>query len=100
MTITLPDEWRERLENAAKRTGYTSVEEYILSLAEDAENEDEFLANLPGPPQLTPRSREELERMLDEGVNSGPPIVADAAFWEERKRLLREKLERRQGVSE
>lgn len=97
MTITLPDEWRERLENRAKRAGAASVEEYLLDLVEDAEREEEFLASLPGPPELTPRNREELERMLEEGMNSGPPIRVTPEFWEERRRVLAERMARRKA---
>lgn len=97
MTITLPDEWRERLESGAKRTGAASVEKYLLDLVEEAEREEEFLAHLPGPPELTPRNRDELERMLEEGMNSGPPIRVTPEFWEERRRILAERMARRKA---
>lgn len=32
----------------------------------------------------------ELERLLNESLSSGPSIVPDDAFWEERRRRLRE----------
>jgi len=95
MTITLPDEWRKRLETGAKRAGYDTVEDFLLRLVEDAEAEDEYLAGLPGPPEITPRNREELERMLEDGMNSGPPIRVTPAFWEERRQVLEERMARR-----
>lgn len=95
MTITLPDEWRARLEKRARMWGYPTVEELLLSLVEDAEREEEYLANMPGPPELTPRNREELERMIEEGTNSGPPIRVTPEFWEERRRVLAERMAKR-----
>jgi hypothetical protein len=80
MTITLPDEWRERLETRAKLHGFASVDEYLLSLAEAAESVGES-----GPPEISPRSRAELDAMLDAGMASGPPIRATPEFWAERE---------------
>ena len=33
----------------------------------------------------------ELERMLDEGLNSGPPIEADDAYWQHKREALMER---------
>ena len=97
MTITLPDEMRERVETRAKLHGYASVTEYILSLLDDEENGTENVDALSSPPELTPRSRAELEAMLDAGMNSGPPIRVTPEFWEERRRILEERMAKRKG---
>jgi|ERR1700685_2677435 hypothetical protein len=96
MTITLPDEWRERLENLAKMHGFATVDEYVLDVIlqelcmEDySESSDTFVS------QLTFRNRAELEAMLEEGLRSGDPIRVDKAFWAERKRVLLEKMSRK-----
>lgn len=97
MTITLPEEWRERLEARARINGFTSVEEYLLSLAQAEEIEGDPFTDSVGPPEITPRSREELERMLDEGMNSGPPIRVTPEFWEERRKELARRMAIRRG---
>lgn len=82
MTITLPDELREPLELAARTAGFASVDEYVVALVrEELSPESEFpdVTNS----RLTPRSRAELEAMLEEGMNSEGDVVADDAFWAE-----------------
>jgi hypothetical protein len=97
MTISLPDEWRERLEARARANGFASVEDYLLSLAQAEELEDDTIDGTPGPSELTPRNREELERMLDEGMKSGPVIRVTPEFWDERRRELERRMAARKG---
>ncbi|WP_439625208.1 ribbon-helix-helix domain-containing protein [Gemmata sp.] len=98
MTITLPDEMRDRLERDARAGGFATVDEYVLSLVrEDLVRGDEVPD--PAPTRLTPRNRAELEAMLDEGMSSGGDVIADAAFRGERRRVLLEKLARKSGVA-
>jgi hypothetical protein len=99
MTITFPDGVGERIEVLAKRHGFASVAEYLMSLVEEAELEAAAQADAAGPSALTPRSRAELEKMLDEGMASGDPVEADAAFWAERQRVLLEKIARKRGTA-
>jgi Arc/MetJ-type ribon-helix-helix transcriptional regulator len=94
MTITLPDGIAQRIETIAKENGYSSAAEFLISLAEDAAHDSED-ANRGGPSELCPRNREELERMLDEGMNSGPPIRVTSEFWEERRRELERRMAKR-----
>lgn len=98
MTITLPEEVAVRVEALAKRYGYPSATEYLVQLVEEAELEA-LAADLPGPPGLTPRNREELEKMLEEGMNSGPPVRVTPEFWEERRRVLEERMAKRKARS-
>lgn len=81
MTITLPDTMRTEVETKAHAAGYPTIDEYIVALITEAE---EF-------PQTTPaykpvQTREELEVILIASLDSGAPVVADNAFWEERAR--------------
>lgn len=100
MTITLPDGVAERIETIAKQHGYSSAADFLMSLVDEAEKEATTISELPGPLELTPRNREELEKMLDEGMNSGPPIRVTPEFWEERRRVLEERMaKRREGKS-
>jgi antitoxin ParD1/3/4 len=91
MTITLPDEMRERIEVLMKRCGCPSTVDYLTHLIEEAET-DAMIDDLRGPPELTPRNREELEKMLEEGINSGPAIRVTPEFWEECRRRVQERL--------
>jgi hypothetical protein len=101
MTITLPDEWRGRLEALAKSRGFVTVDECLLDLLQDLACEAEAFPKSSEviDSQLTPRNRAELEAMLDEGMKSGCIVEADEAFWAERRRVLLEKFSRKTGTT-
>ena len=99
MTITLPVGVGTRIEVLAKRLGYDTAAELLVQLVEDAEQDAE-LADLPGPPELTFRTPEELHAKLLEGINSGPPIRVTPEFWEEQRRRLAERRAAREGKAE
>jgi Arc/MetJ-type ribon-helix-helix transcriptional regulator len=100
MTITLPEAITERVTALARKHGFSSPTDYLVRLVEEAEAEaDVDVDDGAGPPELGPRNREELERMLDEGMASGPPIRVTPEFWEERKRVLAERMAKRKGGS-
>ena len=87
MTITLPDELKDELERKARAAGFTTILDYLLSLAA----EDEPRVDVPDPPpdaRYVVRTREELEAKLLEGMNREGDVVADADFWERRRRAL------------
>lgn len=85
MTITLPDELRGPLERDAAAGGFESVDEYVASLV--TESIDPFANREPAF-----RTRDELQKLLDAGMASGPPVPGDTAFWAERRRVLADKL--------
>ncbi len=90
MTITLPDDMRAALERKAAAAGFASVDEFVVdSLTDDYE------AGSTRPPHF--RTREELHKLLDEGMASGPPVPGDDAFWAERRRVLAAKVTSRAG---
>lgn len=89
MTITLPDELAAEVQAKAKAGGFASVDAYIAYLVITDEGQDGEVDAFPGPSELTPKSREDLGRMLDEGMNSGPGVIADEAFWERLRQRIR-----------
>lgn len=67
ITIELPDELREFVQEQAVRDGLSSPGAFIRHLLESEQKR---------------RAREKLEEMLLEGVISGPPIEVDERWWE------------------
>jgi hypothetical protein len=97
MTITLPDERRDWLEARARINGFTLVEQYLVTLAEAEEAGAVRPTPDPGPPGMSPRSRAELDAMLDAGAASGPPVRVTPEFWKERERELARRMAARRG---
>jgi Arc/MetJ-type ribon-helix-helix transcriptional regulator len=97
MTITLPDSMVAEAQAKAKAAGFRSVDDYIAYLIVADEPESGEPDYPPGPPEITPRNRAELEAMLEAGMNSGPPIRVTPEFWEERRRVLAERMAKRRG---
>ena len=75
-TVKLPTEMKPFLEAQAREQGFKSVAAYLASLAQ---------ANGPLDVEHNP----ELEAALLEGINSGPGIVADEAYWKDFRRRAR-----------
>jgi antitoxin ParD1/3/4 len=71
MNIALPESLEPLVRRRVEEGGYASAEEYVRDL---------ILAD------QEPAEAEELERLLLDGVRSGPSIEVDDAFWEERRR--------------
>jgi Arc/MetJ-type ribon-helix-helix transcriptional regulator len=65
LEISLPDALRQVVEKQAAQAGYPNVSAYVEALIED---------------ELR-RSEGQTEAKLIEGIDSGPPIEADDAFW-------------------
>jgi antitoxin ParD1/3/4 len=65
MNVSLPEELKEFVEAQAKQ-GYSTPSEYVRELIRRDQKR---------------RAKERLEALLLEGLDSGEPIVADAAFW-------------------
>jgi antitoxin ParD1/3/4 len=70
MNISLPDELKAYVEEQLQG-GYSTPSEYVRELIREDQKR---------------RAKERLETQLLEGLNSGEPIPADAAFWTELKR--------------
>ena len=92
MTIRLPDDLKAELERKAHTAGFATVAEYLLSLVPEEDEGADEVVGAAGPPGLSPKTRAELEAMLDAGMASGPPIRMTPEFWEERRRVLEERM--------
>jgi antitoxin ParD1/3/4 len=73
MTISLPEDMKAFIEQRIKGGSYSSVSEFIRQLVREEQKRAE---------------QEKLERMLIEGIESGPPIRANDKYWDDlRKRV-------------
>lgn len=93
MTIAFPDGVAQHIEALALQHGYSSAAEYLMKLVEDAERDSEAIAS----PEVSPKNRAELEAMLEAGINSGSPVRATPEFWEDRRKVLEERMAKRKG---
>lgn len=75
MTITLPADVQQQAERQAQAAGFASVEEYLADLVREDACEDAPCDQYAG------RTREELERLLDETIGQ-PVLRMDEAFWQ------------------
>lgn len=80
MNISLPDEMKSFVETQVKEGGYSTASEYLRDLIRDAKKK---------------AGEELLERLLIEGINSGPGIEVTPEFWAERRRELERRLQKR-----
>jgi len=93
MTITLPDEMRESLERKAAVGGFASVNEYVADVLAADEMPD-FVETTRGPDF---RTREELEKLIDEGMASGVAGEMDDAFWARLDARIRDRAAQQAG---
>lgn len=91
MTVTLPDEMRSVLEQKVTAGGFASVDKYVADVLAD-----DYEAGSTQPPHF--RTRAELEKLLDEGMASGPTVSGDAAFWARLDARIHERAARREGT--
>jgi antitoxin ParD1/3/4 len=71
--ITLPDDVAEIVKERAAERGFVSETDFLQALVTRA---------------LDQEDRDQLEAMLIEGLESGPPIEATEEFWREFKQEL------------
>jgi antitoxin ParD1/3/4 len=76
MNISLPQELREYIERQTK-AGYSTPSEYVRELIRGDRKR---------------RAKERLDALLLEGLDSGEPLPATPAFWDELKREALAKL--------
>jgi antitoxin ParD1/3/4 len=79
MNISLPQELKEYIEQQSK-TGYSTPSEYVRELIRGDQKR---------------RARERLDTLLLEGLDSGEPLPATPAFWDELKREALAKLSKK-----
>jgi Arc/MetJ-type ribon-helix-helix transcriptional regulator len=109
MTISLPESLQAWVEEQASKVG-KSPDEYVLDIlrAVQARESDpdawlrEVIADELGEEAITPelleRCRNAIEVKLIEGLNSGPAIEVNVAFWQERRRKVEERLRQRHSA--
>ncbi len=109
MTITLPDEMRGELEREAKAEGFATVDEYVLIMYLRAKHThgtsgenfmgdfDLGLSEEMDSPERVAQRRENLNRLLQEGLDSGPSIPVTPQFWDDMRRRVNEKLKAKEA---
>lgn len=82
-TVSLPDPLGDFVNEQVAQGGYASASEYFGNVVRQALIEAER-AQLRGWLEgLSPAAQQRLDEMLLAGLNSGEPIPADDAFWQE-----------------
>jgi antitoxin ParD1/3/4 len=82
MNISLPESMKAFVEAEVAAGGYSTASEFVRELIREAQRR---------------KAREALEAKLLEALESGEPVEATPEFWEERRRVLRERLQRQQS---
>lgn len=78
LNISLPQSLKDYVEEQIKASGYSTPSEYVRELLRQDQKQ---------------RTREKLEALLLEGLNSGDPIDITPEYWEnKRKQLLRRRV--------
>jgi hypothetical protein len=87
MNIALPESLEALVRRRVLEKGYASAEEYIGALILADETPAVRWEELSG------QQRQEVKRindLLERALDSGPPVVADEAYWEVKKKRIRE----------
>jgi antitoxin ParD1/3/4 len=82
MNVSLPDEMKAFVEEQVQRGGYSTASEYLRELIRDAQKQ---------------AAKERLEKLLLEGLDSGPGVEATPEWWAERRRELERRLKKRKA---
>jgi len=77
MSISLPDQMKESIQEVTKKGSYSTPSEYIRDLVRE---------------DLKRRDQEKLEQMLLEGLDSGTPIAMTPQRYEELRKDLRARI--------
>lgn len=102
MIITFPDKMRAELEQEAQAAEIPSVDEYVLIMYTRAKClygvngeqwwSDESDGEPSGPPWADPEVQERLSQLIEEGLNSGPPVLVTDEFWADLRRRVSERI--------
>ena len=82
MNISLPDDLKKYVEQRVRR-GYSTPSEFVRELIREDRKK---------------RAREHLEQLLEEGLESGRPVVADAKFWADLRKEAQDRSARRKSA--
>ena len=83
MNVSLPEELK-RFAEAQTKNGYSTPSEYVRELIRQDQRRT---------------AKEKLDELLLEGLHSGDPVAADAAFWVDLKKEALAKLKTRAKAS-
>jgi hypothetical protein len=88
--IALSEDLDAKLRSRAAEAGYADPREYVrVLIAADADDSQEV--DPQAPPHLRFGNKTELEKMLVEGLDSGPAKEITPAQWAEHRRKLQER---------
>jgi len=76
LNISIPDQMREWINSQTQNGKYTSASDYLRDLVRSDQ-----------------RAREELDKMLVEGLESGPAIEPNFEYWKNKKDALKSRIE-------
>ena len=85
MNISLPETLGTWVTQQAQQEGYNSADAYVQELLRRERER---------------RDKEALEQRLLRALDSGAPVEVTSAFWEERRRVLEERLARQAEAKE
>jgi antitoxin ParD1/3/4 len=77
MNVALPESMKQFVQQQVNERGYSSVSEYIRELIRTDQKRE---------------VQERIDTLLLEGLDSGKAIPVTAAYWEEKKRRLTERM--------
>ncbi len=77
LTIALPDDMRKWVDAQVKAGGYTDAAEFIRDLVRRHRDE---------------RAHDVVDALLLEGLDSGPAIAVNDAYWEDKERRARRRV--------
>jgi hypothetical protein len=93
-TVTLSAETAELAKSRAKSLGFADVAEYLARLVEEEAIDD--TREYSAPEHLTVRTREQLERLIEEGRKT-PARPMTSADWDQMRHRFRERHAHRAG---
>lgn len=80
LNISLPQSLKDYIEEQVKQGGYSTPSEYVRELLREDQKR---------------RTKEKLEALLLEGLNSGDPIEVSPEYWEQKRRRLTQRHHRK-----
>lgn len=80
LNVSLPESMREWIDEQVKTGGYGTASEFVREVIREAQKN---------------KARQELEAKLLEGINSGPAIEVNKAYWDGLKERARARSRKR-----
>jgi len=93
MNISLPETLREFVDERVAEGSFASASDYVRALIRD-----DRVKRAQAIPESKKRAQAILEAKLLEGLESGPAVVADDAYWEDLKARVRSRAAKRKRM--